>query len=225
MKGVSEMALSKKERQALENCFLFSNLSPVQVEEISRMDGCACREFARGSVIYGGESFERCLGLFVSGSATVSKPAENGKELAISRLSEGMIFGAAAIFNDVQAFTNVITAQENCRVLMMEEAWLHRVMQMHFSVAEAYIRYLSDRILFLNGRIASLAAGTTDQIVTHFLLQNGPQITISMTELASRLNIGRASLYRVMDRMEEEGIIERSGKTIVVKHPERLHMT
>ena len=107
---------------------------------------------------------------------------------------------------------------------MMEEAWLHRVMQLHFSVAEAYIRYLSDRILFLNGRIASLAAGTTDQIVTHFLLQNGPQITISMTELAGRLNIGRASLYRVMDRMVDEGIIERSGKTIFVKHPDRLHM-
>lgn len=219
------MAISHKELQALHQCFLFSDLSFEQVEEISRMAGCSCRDVSRGSVIYGGESFERCLGLFLSGSATVSKPAENGKELAISRLGPGMIFGAAAIFNDVQAFTNLITAQENCRVLMMEEAWLQRVMQMHFSVAEAYIRYLSDRILFLNGRIASLAAGTTDQIVTHFLLQNGPQITISMTELASRLNIGRASLYRVMDRMEDEGILERSGKTIMVKHPERLHMS
>ena len=219
------MALSNKELQALHRCFLFSELSFGQLEEISRMDGCSGRDFSRGSVIYGGKDFERCLGLFISGSATVSKPSENGKELAISRLGPGMIFGAAAIFNDEQAFTNLITAQENCRVLMMEEAWLHRVMQMYFPVAEAYIRYLSDRILFLNGRIASLAAGTTDQIVTHFLLQNGPKITISMTELASRLNIGRASLYRVMDRMEDEGILERSGKTIVVKHPERLHMS
>lgn len=218
------MALSNKELQALHRCFLFSDLSFEQMEEISRMDGCSCRDFSRGSVIYGGKDFERCLGLFISGSATVSKPAENGKELAISRLSEGMIFGAAAIFNDVQTFANLITAHENCRVLMMEETWLHRVMQLHFSVAEAYIRYLSDRILFLNGRIASLAAGTTDQIVTHFLLQNAPQITISMTELAGRLNIGRASLYRVMDRMVDDGIIERSGKTIFVKHPDRLHM-
>ena len=48
--------------------------------------------------------------------------------------------------------------------------------------------------------------------------------TISMTELAGRLNIGRASLYRVMDRMVDDGIIERSGKTIFVKHPDRLHM-
>jgi len=219
------LALSKKELQALRDCFLFSGLSRDQLEEISRMPGCTCREFSRGSVIYGGAEFERCLGLFLSGSATVSKPSENGKELAISRLSAGMIFGAAAIFNDAQAFTNVITAHESARVLMMEEAWLHSVMQQHFCVAEAYIRYLSDRILFLNARIASLAAGTTEQIVTHFLLQNGPEITISMTELARRLNIGRASLYRVMDRMEAEGIIERSGKTIVVIHPERLHMT
>lgn len=218
------MELSAKQLKTLHACVLFRDLTAEQLQQIVQEPGCECREFPKGVTIYGGKNFERCLGLILDGSVSVSKPTDHGRDLAISRLSDGMLFGAAAIFNEAESFANVLTSLENCRVLFMQQQWFQWVLQRHFSVAEAYIRYLSERILFLNERIAALAAGSADQCVAHFLLQNGPSITISMTELASRLNIGRASLYRVMDRMEAEGIIARTGKNIEIKHPERLHV-
>jgi len=218
------MELSEQELQLLHGCGLFRCLSLRELSDLSKQPGCLCRDFPKNAVIYGGKAFDRSLGLILEGSVIVSKPTDHGRDLAISRLTKGMLFGAAAIYNEAEDFANVITANEACRVLFMEQKWFHGVIQRHFCVAEAYIRYLSGRILFLNERIAALTAGSADQCVAHFLLQNGPSITISMTELAKRLNIGRASLYRVMDRLEAEGTVERSGKRIVLKHPEHLGM-
>ena len=44
-------------------------------------------------------------------------------------------------------------------------------------------------------------------------------LTCSMTELAARLNIGRASLYRELQKLEERGALVRKGKRILVRDP------
>ena len=44
----------------------------------------------------------------------------------------------------------------------------------------------------------------------------------SMTELAARLNMGRASLYRELQKLEERGALTRSGKAILIQKPELL---
>ena len=223
-KGVSRVELLAQERELIHALELFACVPPEELDAQLAQAGCGVHVFARGEVIYGGQDFQRSLGVLLSGRAAVHKETDDGRGLAISTLQAGQIFGAAAIFNDAEAFTNVITALEPCRVLLMEQNCLRALMQRYFCVAEAYIRYLSGRILFLNDRIAALAAGTAEQRVAHFLAQNGPRVTLSMTALASRLNIGRASLYRVLDRLIAAGAIEKQGKTIVIKRPELLFM-
>ena len=86
-------------------------------------------------------------------------------------------------------------------------------------IAENYVRFLSDRIRFLNRRLATLTAGQTDGKLWRFLLAyKGEDGTVhlpgGMTELAERLNMGRSSLYRSLDALTEAGRIERDGKTI-----------
>ncbi len=44
----------------------------------------------------------------------------------------------------------------------------------------------------------------------------------SMSELAQTLGVGRASLYRAFDVLEEEDILRRDGRTILVRNAERL---
>jgi predicted transcriptional regulator len=40
---------------------------------------------------------------------------------------------------------------------------------------------------------------------------------LNMAALAKRLNISRASLYRVLDKLVEDGKIEKSGNTLIIK--------
>ena len=44
----------------------------------------------------------------------------------------------------------------------------------------------------------------------------------SATDLARRLSLSRASLYRAFDVLEEGGLITRTGKTITISDPAAL---
>ena len=90
-----------------------------------------------------------------------------------------------------------------------------------------YIHYLSCRIRFLSDKIDALIQGTGEKKLTGFLLRQMDgeglvSLNCSMTELAARLNISRAALYREMQKLEERDAIRRDGRTIVIQRPELL---
>ena len=93
------------------------------------------------------------------------------------------------------------------------------------STTENYIRYLSDRIAFLNSKIAGLSAGDSVHKLAQWLLEHasgGAAPLPPMTRLANELNLGRASLYRAMDTLEVSGAIRREGKTVLLCSPNQL---
>ena len=54
-----------------------------------------------------------------------------------------------------------------------------------------------------------------------YLLEQG-DVESSMTDLSMRLNLGRASLYRAAETLEELGAIAREGKRVKVLERETL---
>ena len=99
-----------------------------------------------------------------------------------------------------------------------------------FTVAENYIRFLSDRIRFLNNKIGGLlisGAGTTFRywLMNKARTADGKlyvDVDVSMSALAEMLNMGRASLYRSIDDLEREGLIKKEGRRIYILKPENL---
>ena len=60
--------------------------------------------------------------------------------------------------------------------------------------------------------------------LARYLLANshGGLFTCSATDLAQRLGISRASLYRAFETLEGHGLIARQGKTITIPDPAAL---
>ena len=87
-------------------------------------------------------------------------------------------------------------------------------------VAVNYIRYLSGRIRVLSGKIRSLAADSVEGRLKQYLLTSltpdNPRLNCAATELAKRLGISRASLYRAFETLESQGLIRRQGRAILV---------
>ena len=84
---------------------------------------------------------------------------------------------------------------------------------------DAYLQFLAERVQFLNAKIRSFTAGSTERRLALWLAehaQNGAIRTPSLSMLAETLDIGRASLYRALDKMELEGLITRNGREIKV---------
>lgn len=174
--------------------------------------------YARGETVFSPERYERALGLIISGRLCVAKGRAH-----ISELGRGELFGAVAIFGGEDYYVTAITAKTESSVLFLGREAMSEYMHTHTDIAENYIKYLCERIYFLNAKIDSFTAGAADGGLAAFLLRNaaergeGPCVEIkNRSELAKRLCISRASLYRALAALEGRGAIRCEGSDIIV---------
>lgn len=210
-----DQALTKKELALLCGCPLFLDCSGEDVNFALSDPECTLHSFQMGQTLYQPHRFSRCLGILLSGSIRVTRDA-----LAISMLAPGDLFGAAALFNDREDYATTLTACAPCRVMLLTQALVSRLMDASPRIRDNYIRYLSGRIRFLSGKIQSLAADSVEGRLKQYLLTSlspdQSQLDCPATELARRLGISRASLYRAFETLERQGLICRQGRAISV---------
>lgn len=209
------MELGREELDVAARSALFLGLERQEVLTLLR--GCApqLRHYARGEIIYRPRAFTRSLGILLTGSIAVSKG-----EFPVNRLRAGELFGAAALYNEEPDYVTTLTACSACRVLLLEEGAVERLLDVSPRVRDNYLRYLSGRIRFLNAKLEALTGPTAEERLLRYLEQRERAgrtgAECSLSELARRLGMGRASLYRVLERMERRGILVRDGKSIAL---------
>ncbi len=178
--------------------------------------------YHHGDVIYDSERAQAALAVVLTGEVCVY----HGR-VVMNILRAGDVFGAAALYGQQEPYASRVVADSECEVAFVPQETVSRWMASEPRIAENYIRFLSDRIRFLNRRLATLTAGQTDGKLWRYLLayagEDGTvRISGGMTELAKRLNMGRSSLYRSLDFLAEDGRIVRDGREIRVIHKEEL---
>ena len=211
--------LTSQERDALFHCPLLRGMEPQELESLWTGEGVLLRSFQPGERVYTPRHFQRRLGVLLSGQLQVTKG-----ELSVSELAPGDLFGAAALYSDGEEFSTTITARRDSRCLLLEQQLVDRLLAEHGRIRENYLRYLTDRIRFLSGRMQSLAQPGAEGKLARYLLANGGagEMTCSATELAHRLGISRATLYRAFEALERSKLIQRKGKTIFISDPAGL---
>ena len=147
--------------------------------------------------------------------------------MIMSTLGPGSIFGAAALFNDETEYATDITALCESEIIFFSQRLVGRMMRFEPQIADNYVKYLSERILFLNKKIYLLSSGTAEQRLASFLLDNVPEGSMSelpmpLNMLSLALNVSRASLYRAFDSLTQDGVIEKEGKKVCINNAERL---
>lgn len=178
--------------------------------------------YHRGDTIYDSTLAQAALAVVLSGEVCVY----HGR-VVMNILRVGDVFGAAALYGQQEPYASRVVADSECEVAFVPQETVSRWMASEPRIAENYIRFLSDRIRFLNRRLATLTAGQTDGKLWRYLLAYAGEdgivrISGGMTELAKRLNMGRSSLYRSLDSLAEDGRIVRDGREIRIIHKEEL---
>ena len=222
------MKLSEKELNTVKGTHLFRGAPETVLRKVLAATDCEVRDFEKGETAYSGKSFSRSLGVVLDGSLRVTKDNADGHAMIMSTLVSGSLFGAAALFNDEEQYATNITALEASRIVFFSQRLVERMIRREPQIAENYIKYLSERILFLNKKMYLLTAGTAEQRLAGFLLDNLPighaaELPLPMNRLASALNISRASLYRAMDALCGCGAVVKTGKKICINDAERLN--
>lgn len=227
---MKEVKKQKKYKILLSQSFLFDGVDPALAETAFDSGGCTCAEFGPGEKIYTRTHFSKSLGIVLSGNLIACKPGLGGEKLVMNTFYTGGIFGVACLFNSTKHYVSEVTAVKRSRLMFLSQELLRSLFEQNSRVAENYISYLSNRICFLNSRIDNFTGGNAENRLTSFLQSLAKESTnplrftlpCTLTQLAGMLGIGRASLYRAMDALEESNVIRRTGKKIEVSDPDWL---
>ena len=214
--GGGVLALTTQEMALLNRCPLLRGCPEDFLLRLTCAQGATLTRFSAGQEVYSPTRFLRCLGIVLSGQLQVTKGT-----LTVSTLEPGELFGAAALYSDAPEYATTITAKRASRCLLLDQELVDRLLAEQPQVRENYLCYLTGRIRFLSGRLQSLSQSGAEGKLARYLLANshGGLFTCSATDLAQRLGISRASLYRAFETLEGHGLIARQGKTITIPDP------
>ena len=219
--------LSKQKLGLINQSFLFANVDEIVVRRIIFDSGCVRRRFAKGEVIPDAETSDGALGIVLSGQLCLKRVIGENSSAKLQTLRAGECFGAAAVFSPRDNATLRLLVERQTEVFFIPGKTLRWAIERSNTIMENYFRYLSDIIWMLQDRLFTLSAGTAELRLAIFLAEQCSMestISSSMTEISRQLNLGRASLYRAIDKLEAAGMIQQRGKTIRVTSPQRLHV-
>ena len=222
------MKLNDAEIELVMKTELFRGSPRSVLMRILAVSDCTVGEYSKNDIVFSKTSFTRSLGIVLGGKLRVIKENADKRPIVMSTLQSGSLFGAAALFNSQGEYVTQITAIEHSRILFLPQRLLKRMIEREPEIAENYIRYLSERILFLNRKIYFLTAGTAEQRLASFLLDNlsegeYSEMPMPMHRLADALNMSRASLYRAFDLLIESGAVSKQGKLVCISNAELLN--
>lgn len=210
--------VTDKQKEALFSCALFGGTT--RCGDVSG----EVRTFEKGEILYQPGDCSGSLVFLLSGKVAVYNFSRD-RRTPLNMIGKGGLFGAAALFGGETCYLTTVIAEQKTEAFFVEEAEWTRLIGTDPVLAVNYAKFLTGRIRHLNAIIDSLSAGSAENRLASFLLlQKKKEFTLpfSFSELAERLGIGRASLYRAFDTLEKSGIISRSDRTVSVLDTKKL---
>ena len=178
------------------------------------------------TIIHEGDKCET-LYYIIKGSVVVSLEDDEGKEAIIAYLNPGDFFGEMGLFESEETRSACVKTKTECELAEISytsfNSYTHSHPQILFTIGVQMaqrIRHTNKRVadlsfLDVTGRIASalLELSKEPDAMTH---PDGMQIKITRQELGRLVNCSREMAGRVLKDLEDQGLIEVHGKTIVV---------
>lgn len=212
--------MKKSVIDSLSSSPLFKGLGSQELIKLTN-EYMSVRVCEKNEIIISETNYTRALGIIISGSATVTKHSGDN-QILMSILKKGDIFGMATLFFEEEHYLTEIKAKEKVTMAVFSKDDVRKMLSLYPKVNENYITILSEKIHFLNNKISTYTRAETIRKVAFFILQNKTddkkEITLpySITKVADALGVGRASVYRAFETLENENIISRDGKKITI---------
>jgi len=181
---------------------------------------------AKATIIYQGDESD-VLYHILSGSVTVLREDDTGREIILAYLNPGDFFGEMGLFQNNEGRSAWVRTRNACELAEMSYGRYRQLSsedpEILFLLASQMAMRLRDTshkvgdlaYLDVAGRIARALLDLTTQpdAMTH---PDGMQIRITRQEIGRIVGCSREMVGRVLKEMELKGLLEAHGKTIVV---------
>ncbi|ABF39367.1 transcriptional regulator, Crp/Fnr family [Candidatus Koribacter versatilis Ellin345] len=220
--------------QVLRKVPIFSGLSDVEWNELSQR--VVPRKYPNGEMIF--SEGDACAGLFVvqSGHIRIFKSSASGREQVLSIDGPGSSVAELPVF-DGGSYPASAVAVTDCTLLFLSKQDFHALCMKYPEMALKVLRVVGGRLRRLVGIIEELSFTTVRHRLVALLLRlaktegNKTEQGITITlpahnqELAAQIGTVRELVSRNMSRLQQEGMIEQDGRTVILKDPMGLQRT
>lgn len=200
---------------------MFSGLQPAALEPIARVS--LLRRVQRGAtVVMAGDSTDFVY-IVLSGSLKVLVNDEEGREVILSLLGPGELFGEMGVIDDTPRSATVVAAGP-ADLVVFAKTDFRRVMQENFDVALYIMKNLAHRLRVADRKIESLALLDVYGRVARLLLENAQKVgdemvvvkKITKQDMAKMIGASREMVSRVMKDLQTQGLIEETGGKVIL---------
>ncbi len=209
----------------LKNIAIFKEADDESICKYIADDKFYFKNFMPDDEIFSPETQDVPVGIIISGSAKIIS-ADDQKHVLLRTIGGGAIFGISTLYSSDNPFPTKIYTKQKTEVLFILPSALCSLIENDRGAMRGYMTFLNKKIVYLNKKITAFTAGSAERRLSLFLADNEADgvyyADISMSALADMLDIGRASLYRALEALENAGFIIRQDKTIVIKEKDAL---
>jgi CRP-like cAMP-binding protein len=186
------------------------------------------RRYKRGEHVVDQGKISDSLYILLAGRARVVMADSQGKEVILATLRVGDCIGEMSLIDDEPHSATVIAELQSDVLILARDAF-SRCLAANFSINDAIMRSLVQRLRSAGQKIASLALLDVHARVANLLLDaavvpdaNGARLTpdkITRQDIAKSVGASREMVSRVMKSFEEQGFIHTldSGALRVVE--------
>ena len=210
-----------------KNTFLFKGLSGSEINTALEKIIIEVKSFEKKEEIYSESLFEKKLGFIYDGCCEVIRLHSDGGKLPLNTLNRYDSFGIIAALSDSIEFPSTVRALKSSTVLFISQADLLNLMLENPLIAVNVSKFLAERIIFLNNKVHTFSGATVEKKLANYLIltskkQNSGEFELNRKKTAELISTGRASLYRALDSLAQNGFITFDSKKIYILDPEGL---
>ncbi len=191
------------------------------------LNHCHRRRYpSKSTIIYAGDRSDS-LYYIIKGSVTVLIEDKDGREMIVAYLNDGDFFGEMALFDPEYARSAWVRAKTECEVAEVSYAKFKELSEKHPEFVYAIGNQLARRLRQTTRKVGDLAFLDVTGRVARTLLDlckqpdamthpDGMQIKITRQEIGRIVGCSREMVGRVLKTLEEQGLVNVKGKTMVV---------
>jgi CRP/FNR family cyclic AMP-dependent transcriptional regulator len=205
---------------------LFGQLSPAMTEHLGSY--MKRRRLPRGTVIFAkGDPGTGLMGV-LAGEVKISVPSADGREIVLTTMHEGDIFGEIALL-DGHPRTADATAITDCELMVIERRDFIPFLHSQPDVTLQIIEILCSRLRRTTEQVQDVTFLNLQTRLAKTLLRltagrpgSAPEVVITQREISQIIGRSRESTNKQLRSWAKHGLIRLQRRAVVILHPDKL---
>lgn len=223
--------LTEDNSKLLDKCQLFNGIDPKALNDLAAH---AYRQrFAAGEQIFQTGSPGQSLMAVCSGTVRITFPSSKGKEIILSDLTNGEVFGEMSLLDGHERSADAV-ALTNCELMILERRDMLPVLESNPQVCLKLLNVLCGRLRRANELMADIAfydlpmrlAKTIVRLAAGTSHASGvgmkTKLSCSQLELANMIGASRENVNRCLNDWQRRGIVNLEDGWIYLVSPDAL---